>query len=61
MKAAMSFGQTHDRRLVLDVMAKDAAAIRLYERLGWLGIGETMHHYGAGQTAHACCCVAPSG
>jgi ribosomal protein S18 acetylase RimI-like enzyme len=50
----------HDlgRRAVLDVMTKDAAAIRTYETLGWQRIGAFTHHYGDGQTepalAYAC-------
>lgn len=59
-EAAMAYGREHGVRLVLDVMAKDAAAIRLYERLGWYKIGETMHTFGAGQTITAVCYVAPA-
>ncbi|MEZ3180080.1 acetyltransferase [Streptomyces pimonensis] len=57
----MSFGRMHDRRLALDAMAKDADAVRLYERLGRFRIGETLYHYGAGKAAHAFCCGAPGG
>jgi ribosomal protein S18 acetylase RimI-like enzyme len=46
---AMDYGLSHNRRLVLDVMVKDTAALRLYERLGWLRTGGTVHHYGNGQ------------
>ena len=59
MQAAMDYGPSHDRRLVLDVMTKDTAAIRLYERLGWLKIGEAEHRYGEGQSIDAVCYVAP--
>ncbi|MFI6543349.1 GNAT family N-acetyltransferase [Streptomyces prunicolor] len=59
-EAAMSYGHEHDLRLVLDVMAKDAAAMRLYERLGWRKIGETAHHFGNGESIPAVCYVAPS-
>ena len=55
----MSYGREHDLRLVLDVMAKDAAAMRLYERLGWRKIGETTHHFGNGESIPAVCYVAP--
>lgn len=41
--AAASYAQQAHRRLVLDVLTKDAATIRLYERLGWRRIGTTMH------------------
>ncbi|EGG49614.1 putative acetyltransferase [Streptomyces griseoaurantiacus M045] len=45
---------------MLDVMAKDAAAIRLYERLGWRQIGETLHHFGDSRAIPAMCFVAPT-
>ncbi|MDQ0600578.1 ribosomal protein S18 acetylase RimI-like enzyme [Streptomyces canus] len=60
MRAAMSYGNEHGIRLVLDVMTKDSAAIRLYERLGWREIGRAPHHYGDGQSIDAVCYVAPS-
>ncbi|MFF8911940.1 GNAT family N-acetyltransferase [Streptomyces sp. NPDC015032] len=59
MKAAMDYARSQDLRLVLEVMAKDTAAIRLYERLGWVKIGEAIHRYGNGQTINAACYVAP--
>jgi ribosomal protein S18 acetylase RimI-like enzyme len=49
------------RRLVLDVMAKDTAAIALYERLHWSRIGDTEHPDGHGHTVTAHCYVAPHG
>lgn len=58
--AAMAFAQDEGRRLVLDVMAKDEAAIRLYERLGWQNIGAVTHHFGEGKRTPAQCYVAPS-
>jgi hypothetical protein len=39
VRTAMAYGLRHHRRLVLDVMVKDTAAIRLYDRLGWLRTG----------------------
>ncbi|MEU5163517.1 GNAT family N-acetyltransferase [Streptomyces sp. NPDC020875] len=59
-EAAMAYGRDHGLRLVLDVMSKDTAAIRLYERLGWRKIGETAHTFGSGQTITALCYVAPA-
>ncbi|KUN07111.1 acetyltransferase [Streptomyces yokosukanensis] len=59
VRTAMDYGLSHNRRLVLDVMVKDAAAIRLYERLGWLRTGRTAHHYGDGHYADALCYVTP--
>ena len=58
-QAAMDYGNEHGRRLVLDVMTKDAAAIRLYERLGWREIGRATHQYGSSQSIDAVCYVAP--
>ncbi|MFE7030315.1 GNAT family N-acetyltransferase [Streptomyces sp. NPDC057621] len=59
MRAAMSFGRKHRVRLVLDVMTKDTAAMRLYEHLGWQAIGRTSHHFGAGGSIGAVCYVSP--
>ncbi|MFI6344978.1 GNAT family N-acetyltransferase [Streptomyces sp. NPDC050560] len=59
MEAAMRFAQERDLRLVLDVMTKDVAAMRLYERLGWQKIGEATHHFGDGQSIPAVCYVSP--
>ncbi|WP_406341428.1 GNAT family N-acetyltransferase [Streptomyces sp. NBC_00648] len=59
MAAATESAQADGQRLVLDVMAKDAAAIRLYERLGWSRIGTTSHAYGDGQSIEAICFVSP--
>ncbi|MBX9395116.1 acetyltransferase [Streptomyces sp. TRM72054] len=41
-------------------MAKDAAAIRLYERLGLQRIGTSQHSYGDGQQTDAICYVWPA-
>ncbi|MFD6991356.1 GNAT family N-acetyltransferase [Streptomyces sp. NPDC059943] len=60
MRAAMGYAQEHRLRLVLDVMTKDSAAIRLYERLGWKLIGEASHGYGNGQQIPAVCYVWPA-
>ncbi|MFE1308422.1 GNAT family N-acetyltransferase [Streptomyces sp. NPDC058755] len=59
MAAAMGHALANNLRLVLDVMAKDVAAIRLYERLGWRKIGETTHHFGTSQSIPAVCYIAP--
>ncbi|MFC4498846.1 MULTISPECIES: GNAT family N-acetyltransferase [Streptomyces] len=59
VRTAMGYGVSHGRRLVLDVMVKDQAALRLYERLGWLRTGRTTHHFGAGQSIEAICYAAP--
>jgi ribosomal protein S18 acetylase RimI-like enzyme len=60
MTAAMDYARQRSLRLVLDVMAKDTAAIRLYERLGWQHIGQVTHHFGAGQQIPAMCYVWPA-
>ncbi|MEU0585436.1 GNAT family N-acetyltransferase [Streptomyces sp. NPDC006132] len=60
VRTAMAYGRRHGRRLVLDVMVKDTAAIRLYDRLGWIRTGTARHPYGAGQHMEAICYVAPN-
>ncbi|WP_051840107.1 GNAT family N-acetyltransferase [Streptomyces sp. NRRL F-5126] len=60
MWTAMAYAQDRSLRLVLDVMTKDTAAIRLYERLGWTNIGEATHRYGDGQETPAICYVWPA-
>jgi len=57
--AAMRYTQSHGRRAVFDVMAKDRAAIRLYERVGCVRLGTTMHTFGDGQQVPAYCYAAP--
>lgn len=59
-RTAMDDAAHHKMRLVLDVMNKDTAAIRLYENLKWQYIGESTHHYGDGLKAEARCYLAPS-
>lgn len=58
MTAASRYATDLGLRLVLDVMAKDRAAMRLYERLGWQRFGTTTHEYGEGQRSDAVCYVA---
>ncbi|MFE6485841.1 GNAT family N-acetyltransferase [Streptomyces sp. NPDC057757] len=60
VQAATEHAERIGVRLVLDVMAKDAAAIRLYERLGWRKLGVTTHTYGDGQQIEAVCYVSPA-
>ncbi|MDH2393139.1 GNAT family N-acetyltransferase [Streptomyces sp. HNM0663] len=57
--AATEYAETKRLRLVLDVMTKDKAAIRLYERLGWSRLGEVVHTFGEGQQTPAVCYVSP--
>ena len=59
VQTATEYAQQHGRRLVLDVMTKDAAATRLYERLGWRRIGTTKHDDGHGNAIDAYCYVSP--
>ncbi|WP_371791866.1 acetyltransferase [Streptomyces sp. NBC_01471] len=44
---------------MLDVVAKDVVAMRLYERLGWRKIGEAIHHFGPSESIPAVCYVSP--
>ncbi|MFB9906809.1 GNAT family N-acetyltransferase [Allokutzneria oryzae] len=60
MRAATEYAQQQNMRLVLDVMDKDKAAIRLYERLGWQRIGTAYHQFGEGQSIPAFCYVSPT-
>lgn len=57
-------GQQHalaiGRRAVLDVMAKDRAAIHTYEALGWTRIGSMDHQFGDGKTEPAWAFVSPA-
>ncbi|AWL36441.1 N-acetyltransferase [Streptomyces sp. SM17] len=60
MRAAMDYAEENGLRLVLDVMDKDEAAIRLYERLGWQFIGGATHQFGDDQQIPAKCYVWPA-
>ncbi|MFC9090319.1 GNAT family N-acetyltransferase [Nocardiopsis dassonvillei] len=42
-RAAMEDAERRGWRLVLDVMEKDRAATRVYEKLGWESLGEIWH------------------
>lgn len=59
VQVAMEEADRLGLRLVLDVMTKDQAAIRLYERLGWIRIGEISHGVPDGSTVPAFGYVAP--
>ena len=59
MKAALQYATKHHLATVLDVMEKDDASIRLYERAGWRPIGEARHTFGANQNVRALRYVAP--
>lgn len=54
-RAVMEHAREHDTALVLDVMAKDRAAIRLYERLGWERLGDIVHAFDGYPGAPAHC------
>lgn len=57
--AAMQYAKQHDLLVVFDVMTKDQTAIRLYERLGCVRLGTTIHEFGDGQQVPAYCYAAP--
>lgn len=59
VRAAQDWAARQQLTLVLDVMEKDKAATRLYERLGWRRIGEAVHDAGEGEKVQAACYVAP--
>jgi GNAT superfamily N-acetyltransferase len=58
--AATGYARQNGLHLVLDVIAKDVAAIRLYERLGWQQIGQAVHLFGDDQRISAFCYAAPA-
>lgn len=58
-QTAMEYSTEVGRRLVLDVMTKDRAAIALYEHLGWRHIGDTHHVFDGSPGVPARCYVAP--
>ncbi|WP_393097424.1 GNAT family N-acetyltransferase [Streptomyces sp. LN325] len=60
MRTAFDYSRAHGLRVVLDVMTKDKAAIRLYERMGMHRIGTARHAYGEGQEIDAVCYVFPT-
>ena len=60
LRTAFDYGRAHGLRVVLDVMTKDKAAIRLYERIGMQRIGTARHAYGEGQEIDAVCYVSPA-
>lgn len=53
MEAAFEFARTRGLDVAFDVMLKDQAAIRLYERLGAQRIANLTHQYGDGFTEPA--------
>lgn len=53
MEAAVDFARTRGLAIAFDVMLKDHAAIRLYERLGAQRVADPTHHYGDGPTEPA--------
>lgn len=59
VRMASAYADDRDLRLLLDVMEKDTAAIRLYELLGWEHIGEALHRFGEDQQIRALCYLAP--
>ncbi|MFD3687316.1 GNAT family N-acetyltransferase [Nocardiopsis sp. NPDC058631] len=56
---ATEFARASGLRLVLDVMAEDRAAIRLYERLGWVRTGQVRHTVEGAEAVPAYCYLAP--
>jgi ribosomal protein S18 acetylase RimI-like enzyme len=61
MEAAFGFARTCGLAIAFDVMLKDQAAIRLYERLGAQRIADLTHHYGDGLAEPAAIYVVTSG
>jgi GNAT superfamily N-acetyltransferase len=59
MEKAVGFARAHGYRIAFDVMLKDQAAIRLYERLGAEKIAHITHRHGEGQTEPAAIYILP--
>lgn len=59
-QTAQRHAQAMGRRAVLDVMAKDQAAIHTYEALGWTKIGSMDHQFGNGMAEPAFAYVSPA-
>jgi len=53
VQTAVSFSQKLELSVALDVMEKDQAAIRLYERMGARRVGSVVHRHGDGLTEPA--------
>ncbi|WP_423462939.1 GNAT family N-acetyltransferase [Promicromonospora sp. MS192] len=53
MEAALDYARTRGLAIAFDVMLKDQAAIRLYERLGAVRIADVTHRYGNGSAEPA--------
>ncbi|GFH64320.1 MULTISPECIES: GNAT family N-acetyltransferase [Streptomyces] len=60
IRVAEGFAQAHRLGLVLEVLAKDTAAIRLYRRLGWTETGRRTHHLDSGDSYPSLTFSAPS-
>lgn len=60
VEAATADARARGVRLVLDVLTKDTAAIRLYRRLGWTELGPAVHRFASGEV-DALCFVSPEG
>lgn len=59
MEAAVDYARTRGLAIAFDVMLKDSAAIRLYERHGAQRVGDLTHHYGDGLTEPAAVYAVP--
>jgi len=57
---ATQYANSLQRRAVLDVMAKDKAAIRTYENLGWVHLADLRHAYGHDQYEPALAFISPA-
>lgn len=53
MGAARRFADEHGLAIAFDVMLKDSAAIRLYEKLGYQRLGTIVHEYSGGKVEAA--------
>ena len=59
VEAVVSWSIEQGIRLLLWVVVANEAAIRLYDRLGWIRFGTTVYTYEDGQTMEAICFASP--
>jgi GNAT superfamily N-acetyltransferase len=60
MRTAAEHARSLNRSVAFDVMKKDRTAIRLYERMGAIPIGDITHHHSHGLNEPAVVYIAPT-
>ncbi|MDV6014103.1 GNAT family N-acetyltransferase [Haloechinothrix sp. LS1_15] len=60
IRTAVRYAHSLGRSVAFDVMEKDSAAIRVYERMGAVRLRSVTHHHGGGLTEPAAVFMVPS-